>query len=237
MTIKLLSLICVISIAFGETEPPATQETPHATDAESTTQPSPKVDPELVRRLLGGESSALDNVEETLARMEQAEKLLMEELDCGERTQQIQQQALAGIDKLIEEARKNRVSARGGSQYRRKRESRPTPRPSSREDSAGRAGAKAATAQQAGQAPADGGSGAESTRAGEKADLSRGWGYLPQRDREEIVQGFDEEFIAKYRQQILRYYRQLAEQAEQRRFDRVRESPASRPAPSGDQER
>ncbi len=229
MLVHVLFLVCSMIIALGETEPP---DAPPATQEVATTQPAPKIDPELVRRLLGGESSTLDNVEETLARMEKAEKLLTEERDCGEATQQAQQQVLAGIDKLIEEARKNQVSARGGSQYRRRRESRPNPQPASREESTGKSGSKAATAQQAGQAPADGGTGAEGERAGAKAELARGWGYLPQRDRDEISQGFDEEFIAKYREQILRYYRQLAEQAQQRQADGDRVVPA---LPRGDQ--
>ena len=41
-------------------------------------------------------------------------------------------------------------------------------------------------------------------------EATRGWGFLPERDRDEIIQGFEETFMSKYREQIERYYRLLA---------------------------
>jgi len=39
-------------------------------------------------------------------------------------------------------------------------------------------------------------------------------GVLPDRDRMEVSQGFDEAFLPKFREQIMRYYRRLAEAAQ-----------------------
>lgn len=179
-------------------------------------QPAVKVDPELVRRLLGGESSAVDTVEQTLSRMDEAKRLLTEDLNCDARTQDAQAEVLVGIDKLIEESRKSQVSSRGGSKFRRKREARPDRRQSPEEATAGRAAPKSASGTEAGQAPAGGSAARSGDRRSDKAEFSRGWGFLPQRDRDEIAQGFDEEFISKYRDQIMDYYRRLAEDARKR---------------------
>lgn len=179
-------------------------------------QPAGAVDPELVKRLLDGESSTLDAAEETIARMERASRLLKTEEDCGERTQKAQADVLAGIDKLIEEARKAQVGTRGGSNFRRKRESKPGRRQSVPQQGASTAAPNASTGQESGQAPAGGEAGKGKARRSDKAELSRGWGFLPQRDRDEIAQGFDEEYVSKYREQIVAYYRHLAEEARRR---------------------
>ena len=46
---------------------------------------------------------------------------------------------------------------------------------------------------------------------GELRDARRGWGNLPQRERDEVIQGVDEEFLERYRMWIERYYRSLQE--------------------------
>ncbi len=46
---------------------------------------------------------------------------------------------------------------------------------------------------------------------GELRDARRGWGNLPQRDREEVIQGIEEQFIERYRLWVERYYRSLQE--------------------------
>ncbi len=49
------------------------------------------------------------------------------------------------------------------------------------------------------------------TTGGEFHDVRRAWGNLPQREREELIQGVDEEFLENYRMWIERYYRSLQE--------------------------
>jgi hypothetical protein len=46
---------------------------------------------------------------------------------------------------------------------------------------------------------------------GELIDVRRAWGHLPMREREEIIQGVNEEFLEEYREWVERYYRALQE--------------------------
>lgn len=178
-----------------------------------TTRPSDVVDPELVRRLLGGQSTSVDTVDQTLAKLDRATDLLTRQHDAGARTQEAQQEVIAGLDKLIEEARKSRAASRGGNKSKRRREERSGQRQSSSRRASGSA-APHPTGEGEGGKPAQGPD-ADKKKQGRsvQGELTRGWGFLPQRDREEIAQGFDEQFMVKYREEIKQYYRTLAEQA------------------------
>ena len=48
----------------------------------------------------------------------------------------------------------------------------------------------------------------------ELRESRRGWGNLPEREREEVLQGVDEEFLERYREWIEQYYRALQEAEE-----------------------
>jgi hypothetical protein len=180
----------------------------------ATTQPTRVVDERLVRKLLGGESSALDTVETTLARMDEAAERLADRLDPSDDTQTIQKEILAGLDQMIQAAEQNRAGQSKNNQARRSAGRRSSGR------RPGRAGvkpgsAKSVPAAKGGHGDADRGKRSQSsTDDGEKSDLARQWGFLPQRDRLEVAQGFDEEFLPKFREQIQRYYRRLAEEAQ-----------------------
>lgn len=180
-----------------------------------TSQPSDVIDPELVRKLLGGQSTTVDAMDETLASLDKAADLLSQDLDPGIKTQTTQQDIVTGIDKLIEEARKNRPSTRGGSKQKREREGRPGPRQQSSRRSSGTAAPHPTGEGEAGKGEQGRQADSRKKESSTKSELSRGWGFLPQRDREEISQGFDEQFIEKYRNEIEQYYRALAEQAQQ----------------------
>lgn len=193
---------------------PTTQPSARDQDVNVPRRPSGStVDEELVRRLLGGQSSVVDAVEKTLTAMDDAAEGLRDRLDTGEKTQRVQVQVVAGIDQLITEARKNRAGSRDRTSTVRRRQAKPGGRSSpgaSAKSGEGRAPAAASR-------PAD--DARDASRRGrkpgdaDKTDLTRGWGYLPQRDREEISQGFDEQFSEKYRERILEYYRSLADEA------------------------
>ncbi len=47
----------------------------------------------------------------------------------------------------------------------------------------------------------------------DRSDLARSWGFLPEQERETLLQGLDESFMPKYREEIARYYRNLAIEA------------------------
>ena len=208
-----MSTALVIGLSIGDSAA-RDQDDPPASAPSS--RPAPVVDEDLVRKLLGGESSAVDAVQKTLERMGEATDLLKEKLDPGDKTQAVQMAILDGIDSLIEQARKGGSKSRSGKQERqaRRTEGRRRPPRESRPKSTGERMPRAAR-KDAGQGPPGGdGRDAASRRRSERGELSRGWGFLPDRSRDEISQGFDEEFLSKYYEQIMRYYRRLANEGE-----------------------
>jgi len=181
----------------------------------ATSRPATTVDQELVRKLLGGQASSVDAVESTLSEMERAAVRLTESMDTGLDTQKVQGRVIAGLDRLIEQARRNRAAAKPGKAMRRAAERRPRPSPSQGKRPA-EAAPNASKEQSRRAAEAPGAGEREGLRRADKAELSRGWGYLPLREREEIAQGFDDDFLPKYREQIIRYYQDLARGVEGR---------------------
>ena len=124
----------------------------------------------------------------------------------------MQKKISEGLDELIQEASKQSGRARKGASVRRRhrRPPRRRPRPASKSDGQS---ARAGPTPKAGKGAAgDGRDGGRDKTKTNKADLARRWGFLPEHDRLEISQGFDEEFLPKFRERILRYYRELAEQ-------------------------
>ncbi|MEK6643923.1 MAG: hypothetical protein AABZ08_08440 [Planctomycetota bacterium] len=198
----------LVGVQFGVRAEPIP---PTAPASQPTTRPA--IDQELVKKLLGGESSTLDTVESTLAEMKAASARLAENHDVGPQTQQSQKRIVEGIDQLIEQARRNRASS--SSQQTARRPAEPKAGDRKQQSSARKSDASdpGKTGKGGMGAPANDKK-ATATRADDKAELSRGWGYLPLRDRQEVSQGFDEQFMGKYREEIIRYYRDLAKAAE-----------------------
>jgi hypothetical protein len=176
------------------------------------TESSTQRDDERIRRLLRGESTGLDPAESLKAAMSDAADRLGEHLNPGPQTQEAQVRALAAMDELIAQARENRAQ-KSGKGNRRQEGSRQAP---SRRDRRDRQSAKSQEVDGGrGGGPKDGDQySSKRDKRDARAKLSRGWGYLPQRQREEIMQGYDEAFPARYRRQIADYYRRLAEPAE-----------------------
>jgi hypothetical protein len=177
-----------------------------------TTQPAAKVDEKLVKKLLGGETTSVGQVEAALTGMEQASKKLSGEKDAGAETQKIQKGVLENLDQLIAQARKNNSkSGQKSSVSKRPKSQPPRPEPKPGQNKPVQSGgAKTTPVGQDDSKPPD-----EKKGGKEKSELARGWGYLPGRDREEVMQGFDEEFLARYREQIMQYYRDLAKTAQE----------------------
>jgi hypothetical protein len=190
------------------------ENTPAASSAttQPTTMPAGSVDESFVKKLLGGDSTTLDVVEQTIVRLDQAARRLSDSKDAGRKTQDLQKQALAGIDEMIEQARRSSGGGRGDNASGR-RQRRPSPgRPPSEQERRGRS-AEAGQREAPGPTPAPGPD-RSGPRRSDKVELQRGWGFLPARDREQILQGFDDEHMTRYREQIMEYYRRLAAEAQ-----------------------
>ena len=66
------------------------------------------------------------------------------------------------------------------------------------------------------KAPAKSNRAQDDTRGSEQfREWRSGWGHLPQRDRDEIIQGVGERSLDKFRRWIERYYKALSDADEQ----------------------
>jgi hypothetical protein len=141
----------------------------------------------------------------------------MAQHDASENTRQLQQEILANLDKLIEQARQQRNSPQNSASKKQ---------PGSQRSKVKQAG------EPAGQQPGDGSGetsnkpapdsserlGPDETRQvdmQQMRDLIKDvWGNLPERMREQMNQDAVEEFLPKYRLQIEAYFKRLAEEQE-----------------------
>lgn len=179
--------------------------------ASSASQPASAavIDEDLVKKLLGGESSAVDAVESMLDNMERATQRLSEEHDAGNETQKIQSRIVAQLDDMIKQA-----SQGGGSQSGRKarQKGRRSARPQDARPGPPRPGDGSKASPDAPQIGPELRGDAEGEGAGptDRMDLSRRWGFLPEQERAEVAQGFDESYLPRFREHIRRYYLRLA---------------------------
>lgn len=193
------------SVAAPEEERAASQPAVTTRGAPAT-RPTTRAVEGLARRLLSGGTSGADAGTRTVEAMRAAESRLSDGQDLGGAARE-QSRALAAIDELIAAAKNaddGRSAARpsGSSGSRTKRGARPggarQPGPTD--------GARRTTSQ-----PAAAGSDRRGLAA-ETGEKARRWGFLPPRDRAELLQGADESYPAKYREAVERYYRSLAEE-------------------------
>ena len=162
---------------------------------------------ELERRLSGKTMSSA--FEEALAAMAIAADQLSERFDTGLGTQRVQEQILARLAHLIDEAHKQQSKGGGGAVNTSAQAPPGDPGPSPPSGS-----------QQSQRADGD----ASNTQEGDPPPMQQGdldtvleegrteWGNLPQRERDMLLQGRREKFSSLYRRLTREYYRRLAEE-------------------------
>jgi hypothetical protein len=161
---------------------------------------------ELERRL--AEERITDAFEHAIAQMSLSAELLDEQFDPGLGTQRIQEDIIAKLDQLIEEARQQGMNSS-----------------SSSSSSQASADPRQSPGQQGGQPQSQEADAGEGENLGE-TDLPPGrqgdinvvmdetreeWGALPDRIRDMLLQGRQERFSGLYEQLTREYYRRLAE--------------------------
>lgn len=182
--------------------------------AEDPPPPKPPQGPDdLSTRLIRKAVTETDeDVMDSIVRlMGDSAKKMVVEFDPGEKTQTVQdsiQQKLNDAIKAAAARTKMRRQAPTQQSDRRKMPSGkrdPKQRPFGRESRPG-------SARESSDSDAQGG--AAQTPDGERVGLHdprRGWGDLPQRQREEIIQGASEDSLERFRIWVERYYRALQE--------------------------
>lgn len=187
---------------------------PHAGAQQPPDRPGPaaeKKPDDLSKRLLrkAMKQSEEDVMDAILRLMNESRHKVEVEFDPGEQTQALQQDIVEKLDQAIQAAAKNR------------RRTRQPQSPGSADKRRLARGEKQSDESQAGEqrsgsdAVADAGQGADpaetETPPAEMVDLRRGWGHLPAREREELIQGVAEDYLERYRVWVERYYRALQE--------------------------
>ena len=183
-----------------------------------TAEPQPSPDQEeqedlserLIRQATGEQDAGL--MGRIMNLMSEAAGQLKRDFDPGQDTQQIQGEIIEKLDEAIAVAQRRRSRVSGQQQ----------------QVSDKRRGQRRTDGQKPGQQPADGDKppdreasttgqdqGAKSTATGRLREFRRGWGNLPQRDRDEVLQGIDEDVLEKYRPLIEDYFRALSEDEEE----------------------
>jgi len=204
-------------------EPPA-----NAIGADSAAKPSTVFNPQLAARPLlltsdeedlakrllreatGGDDGGI--MGQILRLMDQAGRSLGGDFDPTESTQAVQQQIVEKLDAAIAAAQRRR--SKGTTQYRSssdKRKAPPKPGPKQDKERSG----EGQTADAAAKTSPSGGADGQSAATGRFREFRRSWGHLPARDRDEVLQGIDEDVLEKYRRLIERYFRTLAEENEE----------------------
>ena len=173
-------------------------------------KPASDLDLQLLEQLGDGEDLGQKSLDllTTISRRMRAVEGRMSQQDTAETTQRLQQQIVADLALLIEQAQKECSGGQGKKSG--------TPKPGSKPGSSkkGGTGENAAANQQAKDARTAGEENAktkaefEALRALPK-DL---WGHLPPKLREQLRSGLAEQFLPKYEQLIEAYYRRLAEE-------------------------
>jgi len=198
----LLGLLCLSLIAA--TAPPEAAEP----------APEKKGPDDLAAKLIRdtvNQSTSEDPMAVLVQSMGEIAHKLQEEFDPGEQTQTQQREVMAKLDEAIKAAAARR-QAKSQSQPKEGTDKRTMPAarkpqpPAEAKKPASDGSAKDSAEKSAGEAAVE--------QKGQQTNLSssrRSWGHLPQRDREELQQGAQEEFLERYRPWVEQYFRTLQE--------------------------
>ncbi len=200
--------LLLVDAAFGAVTPPPT----HAPvqDAAQVQDQDDDLADRLLRKSAGEEDE--DVMDRIMRLMAEAGRRLELGFDPGDETQAVQARILKELDDAINEAasrQRRRQSSQPppqGDTRKQQDPSKPKPQPSDKqqgEDAAMQAG-NPSEAAPAGTGVAEG-----AALDGTLIDRRRGWGHLPQRDRDQILQSFGERMLERYQSWIERYYRAL----------------------------
>lgn len=168
----------------------------------------------LIRQAAGDADE--DLMSEIIRLMDEASRKLARDLDAGTDTQATQAAVMAKLDEVIKRAAMNqRRPSQSTQQTRSDKRTMPKQPHDKRDRPSGD------TRQDAAALPTgtvDAGKGKTDTdtagASGAMGEWRRTWGNLPQRERDEVIQGRGEAFLERYRELIERYYRALQESQE-----------------------
>jgi len=211
---RAMGCVMLVSVLAGGTTAGAASASRPTTAPAATAATQPReADKALIRKLL---RDATGRAEEpamirVLEGMRASRVKLAVQFDPGNDTQKIQRGIVRDLEKAIEEARKAQrrmpttTTSKSPPDERKRRHRK---RPEERQADAKQAGSSTPIADE--RATHGQPTSAAAGVGRMLRELRRGWGQLPARARAEVVQGFGQDFLTKYREWIERYYRVLA---------------------------
>ncbi|MBN1343242.1 MAG: hypothetical protein JXQ73_11215 [Phycisphaerae bacterium] len=217
MTHRKLQTVCLTAIALSATGSTARSAAPAPTSRPTTTTSKPTAaDEELIRKLLRGATGKDKGpaFERVIEGMHASRVKLAIQFDPGNDTQTIQRQILTDLDEAIAEAWRSQqrvpspTTKQSDSDPKRKRQT--TSSESSGQQQQQQDPDSASNQPMPDERATRGRPITTSRPGGTIRELRRGWGQLPSRDRDEVVQGVGQDYLTKYREWIERYYRALA---------------------------
>lgn len=131
--------------------------------------------------------------------------------DSGPTTRNLQEQIVADLDRLIEDARRRCRQSKPGSTQPQQTAARQSPGQLQPNQGDGPQDPGTGPATTAAAGPADGSPARQTDMAQMQEVMKRLWGQLPARQREQMIQSSPEEFLPKYELLIEEYYRRLSE--------------------------
>ncbi len=195
-----------LGLALATTVVVAGESTKRATGKKKPSKS--KVGQRLIRQI--AEGSDEDVMATVMRLMEDSGRRLDLDFDPGAETQAVQRDIVDRLDEAILTAAKQRRRSRQRGRPSGDRRTRMTKRQDAAKDNPDNTGRKQADA----VSERDGERGSVSrvdTVRGDLHDTRRGWGQLPPRERDEVIQGSDEASLERYREWVERYYRALQE--------------------------
>jgi len=165
----------------------------------------------LIRKTID-ETASDDPMAEMAEDMTEIARRLQVGFDPGEQTQAQQRQVSAKLDEAIKAAAaRRRMQSKPDPKQHSDKRTMPTPKktpgkPAPQAKTTAQSKAKDGT-EKADDAAAD----RKDEKTSDEAGVRRAWGNLPQRDREEVLQGAEEESLERFRQWIDQYFKALQE--------------------------
>lgn len=196
---SMLLLFLLLSPAVAEDDPPAAEDR----------QREQRLGQKLLKKAAkGGDEDVMDR---TSRLMGEAAKRLQTDLDPGDDTQAVQRSVLEQLDRAIKQAAAQRRPKQSPSPSSKSDKRRAPPKPSTAEKRRQQGSDSAAADATPSKRTTPDDAKNRDAAGGELHESRRGWGNLPDRERDELIQGFDEESLERYRAWIERYYRALQE--------------------------
>lgn len=197
--------LAVIICAYVTAVPAAGQRSPEP-------QPPDKLGEKLIREARG--ETERDVMDAVTRLMEGVSRRLQVDFDTGEKTRAMQADILEKLDEAIKTAAAQRRPRRSRSQSSSSDKRRMTKKQSEKSAQQSAAAKQNDASQDASTNMPPGSVTDGMASGGQLQEIRRSWGNLPHREREEIIQGVDEQFLERYRTWIERYYRALQENDE-----------------------